>query len=93
MDNLGYAVGKFLNDNSFKIKGFLDNNYQPTKSFNLDNKFNINFINLKYALKKIKKDKSCVVICNKRKDHVLQITSQLIKEGISKKKIFNTHLF
>ena len=41
------------------------------------------------GLKKIKSDdKNYLIICNQRKEHILQILSQVVKSGFSKNRIF-----
>jgi len=82
-DKYSYAVAKILLKHNFKIKGFLDNNHGMKNH----SKFNIKFIPIKYAIKKIKKDKDYVIICNQRKEHIISIANQLINKGISKDKI------
>lgn len=83
MDKYSYAVAKILLKHNFKIKGFLDNNHGRKNH----SKFNIKFIQIKHAIKKIKNDKDYVIICNQRREHIISIATQLINQGISKKKI------
>ena len=83
MDKYGFAVAKILLSYNFKIKGFLDNNYNCKNK----SKFSIKFIPAKYGIKEIKSDKSYIIICNQRKEHIISISSQLVNGGISKEKI------
>ena len=85
LDRNSYALSKILLKHKFKIKGFLDNNIELKDR----DKTNMNFLPAREWLKRIKNDdKNYLIICNQRKEHVLQILSQVIKSGFSKNRIF-----
>ena len=85
LDRNSYALSKILLKHKFKIKGFLDNNIKLQDR----DKTNMNFLPARESLKRIKSDdKNYLIICNQRKEHILQILSQVVKSGFSKNRIF-----
>ena len=85
LDRNSYALSKILLKHKFKIKGFLDNNIKLQDR----DKTNMNFLPAREGLKRIKSDdKNYLIICNQRKEHILQILSQVVKSGFSKNRIF-----
>ena len=85
LDRNSYALSKILLKHKFKIKGFLDNNINLKDR----DKTNMKFLPASENLKKIKNDdKNYLIICNQRKEHILQILSQIGESGFPKNRIF-----
>ena len=85
LDRNSYALSKILLKHKFKIKGFLDNNIKLKDR----DKSNMNFLPACEGLKRIRSDdKNYLIICNQRKEHILQILFQVVKSGFSKNRIF-----